>query len=46
MRETSFIINHNGVVFEKDLGSTTDKVVRAVTLFNPYTFWTIVATDK
>jgi hypothetical protein len=38
----TFIINQNGVVFEKDLGKTTDQVAATMTEFNPDKSWKIV----
>jgi hypothetical protein len=38
----SFIVSHDGVVYEKDLGSTTDAAARAMTRFNPDSSWTKV----
>jgi hypothetical protein len=35
----SFLVNHQGVVFEKDLGPDTDKVVEQITTFNPNRTW-------
>jgi hypothetical protein len=35
----TFIINQNGVAFEKDLGKTTDEVAAAMTEFNPDKTW-------
>ena len=35
----TFIVNHDGVVFEKDLGPDTAKAVRAIKTFNPDTTW-------
>jgi len=42
----TFLINHSGVIFEKDLGPTTDSVARAMTRFNPDASWTVVDPDK
>jgi len=42
----TFIINHDGVIFEKDLGPTTDSVARAMTRFNPDASWRVVDPDK
>jgi len=39
----SFIVSHDGVVYEKDLGPNTDAVARAMTRFNPDSGWTKVA---
>jgi hypothetical protein len=38
----TFIINQNGVVFEKDLSKTTDQVAAAITEFNPDNTWRVV----
>ena len=38
----TFIINQNGVVFEKDLGKTTDQLAAAVTEFSPDKGWKAV----
>jgi hypothetical protein len=35
----TFIVSKNGVVFEKDLGEDTAKVLRAMTQFNPDDTW-------
>lgn len=35
----TFIVNHEGVVFEKDLGSETGVAARAMDAFNPDTSW-------
>jgi len=35
----SFIINQNGVVYEKDLGTTTNDLAAAMTEFNPDKSW-------
>jgi hypothetical protein len=32
-------VNHDGVVYEKDLGKDTEKVAAAVTKFNPDKTW-------
>jgi Protein of unknown function (DUF2950) len=36
----TFIINQNGVVFEKDLGKDTENLAKAMTDFNPDNSWT------
>jgi hypothetical protein len=38
----TFIINQNGLVFQKDLGTTTDEVAAAMTEFGPDKSWTVV----
>ncbi len=35
----SFIVSHDGTVYEKNLGPGTDSVARALTLFNPDASW-------
>lgn len=35
----SFIINHDGVVYEKNLGRQTDSIARAMTRFDPDSSW-------
>jgi len=35
----TFIVNHDGVVFEKDLGPNTPALARAMTKFNPDETW-------
>jgi hypothetical protein len=36
----TFIVNHDGVVYQKDLGPDTVKLARAITRFDPDTSWT------
>jgi hypothetical protein len=35
----TFIVNHDGVVYEKDLGKETSKIARAMTKFDPDQTW-------
>ncbi len=35
----TFIVNHDGVVYEKDLGRNTEKAVQAMKLFDPDSTW-------
>jgi hypothetical protein len=35
----TFIVNHDGVVFEKDLGKQTEKLVGAMKKFDPDKTW-------
>jgi hypothetical protein len=35
----TFIVNHDGVVFQKDLGRKTEKAAQAMKLFNPDSTW-------
>ena len=36
---TSFLVNHDGVVYEKDLGKQTGSIASATTRFNPDATW-------
>src|SRR3954447_6771517 len=38
----SFIVNHEGVIYEKDLGPTTAKTAQFMEVFNPDSTWTPV----
>ena len=38
----TFIVNHDGVVYQKDLGSDTEQKAKAMTLFDPDDTWTKV----
>ena len=38
----TFIINQNGVVYQKDLGKDTDRIAGKMTVFNPDKTWTRV----
>jgi len=38
----TFIINRNGVVYQKDLGMNTNDVASAMTEFNPDKSWSVV----
>ena len=35
----TFLVNQDGVVREKDLGTTTDALARAMTAYNPDASW-------
>jgi hypothetical protein len=35
----TFIVNHDGTVFQKDLGPKTDEIAEAITAFNPDKSW-------
>ena len=41
----SFIVNHDGVVYQKDLGQDTAMVAGAMTVFNPDDTWQPVAVE-
>jgi hypothetical protein len=36
----TFIVNHDGIVYQKDLGPNTAEVARSMTRFNPDSTWT------
>jgi hypothetical protein len=38
----TFIVNHDGVVLQKDLGKTTEQAAASITEFNPDKSWAIV----
>ncbi len=38
---TTFVVNTNGLVWQKDLGSQTDSLCRAMTAYNPDGTWTM-----
>ena len=38
----TFIVNHEGVVYEKDLGPATGTTAKAMTRFNPDKSWSAV----
>ena len=42
---TTFVINHDGVVYEKDLGEDTSKIASRTTAFNPDDTWKKVEVD-
>jgi len=42
----SFIVSHDGVVYEKDLGPDTPAVAKAMELFNPDKTWIPVTVDE
>jgi hypothetical protein len=35
----TFIVNHDGTVYEKDLGQDTSELARSMTTFNPDEIW-------
>ena len=41
----TFIVNHDGILHEKDLGDSTDREARAMTLYNPDASWREVSTN-
>jgi hypothetical protein len=41
----SFMISHDGEVFQKNLGPGTDAIARAMTKFDPDSSWTEVPAD-
>jgi len=42
---STFVINHDGVVFEKDLGENTGRIASRTTAFNPDDTWKRVTVD-
>jgi DUF2950 family protein len=38
----TFIVNHDGIVYQKDLGANTTSVARSMTKFNSDKTWTPV----
>ncbi len=42
----TFIVNQDGVVHQKDLGSATDAVARRITAYNPDAGWSKVSPEK
>jgi hypothetical protein len=39
----TFIVNPDGVVFQKDLGDDTEKAASGITSFDPDSTWTAIA---
>jgi len=39
----TFMVNQNGMLYEKDLGKTTEETAKAITEFNPDEMWRAVA---
>jgi len=42
----TFLIDQNGVIYEKDLGPNTAELAKAMTTFNPDKTWTKVSADE
>jgi hypothetical protein len=42
----TFIVNHDGIVYQKDLGPNTAQIANAMKAYNPDETWTKVATDE
>lgn len=42
---TTFIVSHDGIVYQKDLGPNTAQLANAMKAYNPDKTWTKVATD-
>jgi len=42
---TTFIVSHDGVVYQKDLGPRTAQIANAMKMFNPDKTWTKIASD-
>jgi len=41
----TFIVNHGGVVYQRDFGRNTEKAAQAIKLFNPDSMWKKVEND-
>ena len=41
----TFLVNHDGIVFQKDLGPKATVIARAMKTFNPDSTWTRVEGD-
>jgi hypothetical protein len=41
----TFIVNHDGVVYQQDLGPTTPSIATAMRRFNPDASWTKAGVD-
>jgi hypothetical protein len=35
----TFLVNHQGVIYEKDLGENTTRIASGLTVFNPDSGW-------
>jgi hypothetical protein len=42
----TFLVNHDGVVYEKDLGSKSTAIASAMTRFDPDSTWKAMPTPK
>ena len=42
----TFIVNHDGIVYEKNLGKGTERIAQAITLFDPDLTWKRVADSQ
>ena len=42
----TFIMNHDGIVYEKDLGEKTEELAGKMTTFNPDKTWKQVESDE
>jgi len=42
----TFMVSHDGVVYQKDLGPQTAELANAIERFNPDKSWTPVLDDK
>jgi hypothetical protein len=41
----TFLVNHEGIVFQKDLGPQTSEIAESMTEFNPDDSWERAQTD-
>ena len=39
----TFIVNQDGIVYQKDLGPDTESIARSITLYNPDPSWQRIA---
>jgi len=42
----TFIVNQQGRIHQKNLGPNTEKIARAMTVYNPDQSWEYVSTDS
>ena len=42
---TTFIVSHDGVVYQKDFGPKTAEIANAMKTYNPDKTWTRIASD-
>ena len=41
----TFMVSHDGIVYQKDLGPRTAQIAEAMKIYNPDKTWTKVASD-
>jgi hypothetical protein len=42
----TFLVSHQGKVYEKDLGKETHNIVKSVTQYNPDATWALAVEEK